>query len=164
MRCNMLILCVGPDTFRAQERVQELTAHFAQKYDQERISTEKLEESGTALADQVIERINTPSLFSPRRFLRTYNLLTECPKGKQQALHQALARMTDEIILVDREDEPPTDALQKGIIGDLKVTRYDYPLLTGNAFRAFVQQLGKRVGYEETEALQRIADATEGDS
>lgn len=160
----MFILCVGPDTFRAQERVRELTMHFVQKHDAEQVSVERLEESGLALVDQLIERMHTPSLFTPRRFLKTQNLLADCPKTKYQALHQALVRSTDSTIIVDREDEPPTDVLFQAIIGQEKITRYDYPLLSGKAYTAFLQQLGVRLGYEDQEMIEKIAVETQGDS
>jgi hypothetical protein len=160
----MLILCVGPDAFRAQERVRELAAHFVQKYDKEQVSVERLEASGTALVDQLVERMHTPSLFTPRRFLKTQNLLAECPKGKQMALKQALARATDDTIIVNREEEIPTEALLKATIGETKVTRYDFPLLSGEAFVAFLQQLGKRLQYEDTAVIRKIAEQTQGDT
>lgn len=160
----MLILCVGPDTFRAQERVRELTNHFVQKYDHAQLSQERLDSSGAALVEEVIERLHTPSLFAPKRLVRVQNLLVDCPKSKQSALKQALARSTDEVILLDREDEPPAEVLLKALIGDLKVTRYDFPLLQGEAFRAFVEQLGKRFAYDRPEILARIADEAQGDS
>lgn len=160
----MFILCVGPDTFRAQERVHELTSHFIQKYDTAQVSVERLEVSGSALVDQLIERMHTPSLFTPRRFLKVQNLLTDCPKSKHQALHQALTRGTDTIIIVDREDEPPSTAILQAVIGQEKITRYDYPILSADAFMLFVQQLGKRMGYDEQVILQKIAAETQGDS
>lgn len=160
----MFILCVGPDTFRAQERVQELAAHFAQKYDKEQISIERLEESGSALVDQLIEKMHTASLFSPRRFLKTQQLLAGCPKTKYQALQQALARSTDDTIIVDREDEPPSAAILQAIIAQTKITRNDYPLLAEEPFAQYVQQLGKRLGYEDQLMMQKIAEQTQGDS
>lgn len=160
----MLILCVGPDTFRAQERVRELTAHFVQKYDTEQISVERLDASGATLVDQLIERMHTSSLFTPRRFLKTQNLLAECPKGKQAVLQSALARSTDETIVVNREDEVPSEALLRATIGDRKMTRYDFPLLIGEAFVTFVIQLGRRLGHEDPLMLRKIAERTPGDS
>ncbi len=160
----MLILCVGPDTFRAQERVRELMAHFAQKYDAEQTSMERLDESGSTLVDQLIERMHTPSLFTPRRFVRTHNLLADCPKGKYAALHQALLRDPEYTIIVDREDEPPADQLLRAITTDVKVTRYDYPCLQGKTFTAFVEQLAKRLGYEDQALIERIAIESRGDT
>ena len=160
----MLILCVGPDTFRAQERERELMAHFAQKYDVEQTSMERLEESGSALVDQLIERMHTPSLFTPRRFVRTHNLLADCPKGKYASLHQALTRDPEYTIIVDREDEPPSDQLLRAITTDVKVTRYDYPCLQGVAFTIFVEQWAKRLDCADHTLIQRIATEAQGDS
>lgn len=160
----MLILCSGPDVFRAQERARELLSHFAQKYDVAQTSVERLEGSGTVIVDQLIERINTPSLFAPRRFLRVSNLWRDCSKAKQAALVQALSRDVEQVIVVSIEEEPLTDVLERLIAPLPRVTRYDFPLLRGPAFVAWVTQLATRLSVTDKDVIQQIAEQSEGDS
>jgi len=160
----MLILCSGPDVFRAQERVRELVTHFAQKYDIDQTSVERLEGSGTVVVDQLIERVNTPSLFAPRRFLRVSNLWRDCPKAKQAALVQALSRDVENVIVVSFEEEPLTEVLDRIIQPIPKITRYDFPLLQGQAFVAWVTQLAQRLAITDATTIKNIAEAAQGDS
>ena len=93
----MLLVCIGPDTFRAQAKARELENAFRQKYDLDGSSIERIS-PGKDGVDEVIERANTVSLFCPRRFMRTANLLMDCPKAKQTALVQSLTKDPENVI------------------------------------------------------------------
>ncbi len=160
----MLLLCTGPDTFRAQERAHELLSHFVQKYDAAQTSVERLEGTGAEVVERLIERINTASLFSPRRFLLTRNLLTACPKAKQVMLAQVLSRNPDDAIVVSIEEEPPAEAILRVFSGIPKFTRYDFPFLQGASFITLLQQLSQRLAFQDEAVIKQIAEQTEGDT
>ncbi|MSR85261.1 hypothetical protein EXS71_02390 [Candidatus Uhrbacteria bacterium] len=158
----MLILCLGPDTFRAQMKAQELELAFKQKYDPTGSSVEHLS-LGKEAADEVIERANTGSLFSPRRFLRTTDLLADCPKAKVTALAQALTRDPENVIAVSVEAEP-LSTTELTSFSKVKIIKYEFPEQRGKAFQLWLEGQAKKIGVENESAIAAIAEATEGDS
>ncbi len=159
----MLLVCIGPDTFRAQEKARELETVFKQKYDQSGSSVERLA-SGKEGIDQIIERANTASLFSSRRFLRTANILMECPKAKQQVLIQALAKDPENVIVVSVEDEMSSVAAWKVFENIPKIIKYEFPLQQGAAFEKWAQILAHSFGIKDVDSIRRIAEVADGDS
>ncbi|MCR4256863.1 MAG: hypothetical protein NUW08_04110 [Candidatus Uhrbacteria bacterium] len=159
----MLILCCGPDTYRATARARGLEAAFRAKHDPHGSSIERLE-SGKRVADEVIERSLTVSLFSPMRFLRADGLIAGCPKQKAKALAHALAKDPERVIVVSIEEEKPTGTALKPFADVPKTIVNEYPLLKGKAFFALVQQSAAGLGVTDTSALQALADACDGDA
>lgn len=158
----MLILCIGPDTFRAHRRAMELEKAFREKHDPAGSSVERIWPGKTAV-DEVIERVNTVSLFSPRRFLRTSDLLSDCPKAKLAALVQALNRDAEHVIVVDVESEPLSSAVMSTIAGGEKIIKYEYPLQEGTGFRTWVEQIAKELGVSDEKSVRRLAETADGD-
>lgn len=159
----MLILCIGPDTFRAQEKARELEAAFRKKYDPTGSSVEHIS-SGKEGVDEVIERAGTISLFSSHRFLRGNNLLGDCPKVKQAVLIRVLVQDPERTIIVSVEDEPPAATTLKPFEKDVKVIKYEFPEQSGAAWMRWIQEMAERLKIEDKQILRRIAEATEGDS
>ncbi|MDP3793986.1 MAG: hypothetical protein Q8R07_04530, partial [Candidatus Uhrbacteria bacterium] len=122
---DMLILCIGPDTFRAQGKARELEEAFKKKYDPSGSSVEHVS-FGKKGVDEVMERANTSSLFSSHRFLRTSNLIGECPKNKQAALAKTLARDSDHVIVVSVEDEAPAAVSLEPFEKNVKIIKYAF--------------------------------------
>lgn len=167
----MLLLCIGPDTFRAQEKAHELEAAFKQKYDPAGSSVERIA-PGKEAVDEIVQRANTTSLFSPRRFMRTTDLLKDCSKTKQAALIQALSRDSENVIVVSVESEPLSATTMKAFSGEAgpagekipKIIKYEFPEQEGTAFRNWLTELAKRIGVKDQSAVDQIAEATDGDS
>jgi len=159
----MLILCIGPDTFRAQAKVRELEVAFKKKYDPSGSSAERVS-PGKDGVDEVMERANTISLFSSHRFLRASNLIGECPKNKQAALAKALARDSDHVIVVSVEDAVPNVTALKPFEKEVKIIKYEFPEQVGVAFDRWVQDIAKVMGIQDDRAIKMIAEETEGDS
>ncbi len=159
----MLILCCGPDTYRATQRARELEAAFRAKHDPSGSSVERLE-TGKAAADAVIERSLTVSLFSPMRFIRTDGLIEHCPKTKAAPLAQALARDPERVIVVSIEREKPATTGLKPFAGVPKLMVNEYPLLKGKAFADWVAGAGSALGITDAAALASLADACDGDA
>lgn len=159
----MLILCCGPDTYRATQRARELEAAFRAKHDPQGSSIERLE-SGKRVADEVIERSLTVSLFSPMRFLRADGLIEHCAKQKIKALAQALTKDPERVIVVSIEEEKPTNAALKAFADVPKMIVNEYPLLKGKAFFTWIQQSAATLGVTEVSALKALAEACDGDA
>lgn len=161
----MLIACIGPDLYRALEKARELEAAFRQKYDQEGSSIETLHADGTELVDEIIERVNTVSLFTPRRFLRVRDLLKNCPKGRVGALEKALSVDPENVIVVTVESDLPADATMKVVTTIPKWLRYDFDRLDVRAFEIWIRDRASLLKCELTdEQVKRIAELAQGDS
>ncbi len=161
----MLIACIGPDIHRALEKARELEAVFRQKYDQDGSSIEFLHEEGAELVDAVIERANTVSLFTPRRFMRTRDLIKSCPKGRVVALEKALSVDPENVIVVTVESDVPPDATLKTLSALPKWVRYDFARLDQRAFEAWIRERAAQLKITLTnEQLSWIVERSNGDS
>lgn len=159
----MLILCCGPDTYRAMQRARELEAAFRAKHDPSGSSIERLE-PGRATADAVIERSLAVSLFSPMRFIRADGLVERCPKAKAKPLALALTKDSERVIVVSIEQEKPSATALKPFASVPKLIVTEYPLRSGKAFAQWVVQAGATLGVTDATMLARLADACDGDA
>ena len=159
----MFIICTGADTFRALAKAQELERAFIEKHDPSGISVERLQE-GNGAADAIIERVNTVSLFTPKRFIRVADVLDSCPKAKQKSLVQALGRDPEHVIVVSIEHEVPSAALLNLCSDIPKFIRYDFPLQTGREFLGWAQQHAETLGIQDKESTAQIARNADGDA
>lgn len=160
----MLILCIGPDTYRAGEKARELEQAFRQKFDLDGTSIERLWPGESSLADQVIERANTISLFTPRRFMRTADLLSSCTKTKQQALAQALSKDPENVIVVSVESEAPSDQAMKIFSALPKCVRYDFPVMNEAAFSTWVKEQAKTLDIQDETGIRFIIEQGNSDT
>jgi DNA polymerase III delta subunit len=159
----MLILCCGPDTYRAVARARELENAFRQKHDASGSSIEHLV-SGKDAADEIIERSLSVSLFTPMRFLRADDLAGSCPKAKWKPLVQALTRDPERVIVVSVEHEKP-DASKMKLLNEVpKLIINDYSIQYGKPFRTWLGEAAKAVGVSDEPALDRLARACDGDA
>lgn len=159
----MLILCCGPDSYRALARARELEAAFRLKHDLEGRSVERLT-SGKDGVEEFVGKAAGASLFSPMRFLRVDGIISSCPKTKQKALVEALSRDVDAMIVVSVEEEKPPASVMKAYEALPKIVVNEYPLLTGNAFLTWAKEVAKSLGNIDENNVSRLASACEGDS
>lgn len=158
----MLILCCGPDTFRALARAKELEHAFRQKHDPEGRAIEHLR-SGKDGVEDLIEKSAGANLFSPKRFLRVDGLVTACPKNKLKALVEALSRDIDSMIVVSVEEEKPSASQLKSFEELPKFLLSEYTQLQGSAFSAWAMEYAKNLRIYEEKSLQPLIEACEGD-
>jgi hypothetical protein len=158
----MLLLCIGPDTFRAQAKAQELERAFREKYDPDGSSVEILSAGKEAWAE-IMERINTPSLFSPRRFLRTRDLIGNLTKTQIESLARALSNDAERVIVVSIESDPLSAKSTEALAKVPKVICYDFPLLKGEEFRSWLDSIAKTLAISNEAAIRQIAEAADGD-
>lgn len=159
----MLLLCIGSDTFRAQEKARELENAFRQKYDPKGSSVERIL-PGKDAVDEIAQRANTVSLFSSRRFLRTSHLLSDCSKTKQSVLVQALSKDPENVIVVSVESEPLASTTEKAFEKIPKIIKYEFSEQQGSGFLRWLTEVAQRLGIQDQAAITRIAENTDGDS
>ncbi len=159
----MLIICNGPDTFRALKKAKELESAFKQKYDTTGLSVEHLAPGKEAVTN-VAARAGAMSLFTPRRFVRTSNILTDSSKPQRATLKKTLSGDQEGFILLTLEDEPPTATILKELGTDIKIVRYDFPPLEGKAFIDWALEEARIMNIQDETIIRRIAGITNGDS
>jgi len=160
---GMLILCSGPDTFHATKKALELEQVFKKKYDADGNSVECL--YGKDAPDQLLQKINTVSLFSPRRFLRTRNLIQDGTRAKLAHIARALIKEPENIIVVSVEEKPPA-ASTLNLFTDqgVKLVSYDSPALKNPAFTQAISSLAKELQIQDQAFVRKIASVHEGDT
>jgi hypothetical protein len=156
----MLIICSGPDSYRAREKARELMAAFRKKFDPSGQSTERIDVSQGIT--NVLNKLGAASLFSSKKFIRTDGLLKKISAADLARLDTRLASDNDQTILVTVEDSPPP----KTITDKLKtasVHSYSYPLLEGVEFRNWVRENATRFGVSQ-QIADKVSTSCSGDS
>lgn len=137
----------------------ELERAFREKHDPQGFSTASLRE---AEVDEISQQLGSPSLFSPKRFLRVDGILERSKIADVRQLVKKIAVDADQTILVTIEEEPPT---QK-ILDEFKsVTMHHYPfvLMHGSEFRTWCALRAEQLGIDR-KISDTIADRFDGDT
>lgn len=156
----MLIVCSGPDTYRARHKARELMTAFRKKFDVSGYATEVLE-AGSAF-EEIMGRIGTVSLFTPKRFVRADGCLKKMPIAQVRSLAAKLEADKDQTILLTVEEDVPADKTLEAL-KTAPLVHYPFVMLRGVAFQKWVKDEGATRGVIATDAA-RIAEYTEGDS
>lgn len=159
----MLIVCSGPDTYCAVQKARELERAFAEKFDKQAFSIERLA-SGKDAVDELLSQVSTPSLFAPRRFFRANDLIALCPKAKLTSLLSVLKKDPEGAIVVSLEQEPMKAEQKKLFTKEMKFVEYPFPLMQGAAFVAWARDVSLQAGIIWNESLQILARETDGDT
>ena len=159
----MLIVCSGPDSYRALEKARELESAYRQKYDAEGRSVERLV-SGKEGLDAVLSLTAGASLFSTRRFIRCDGLLSACPKGKRDALTKALSHDPEMTIVVSIEPKLLTDKEVSELSSKIKLVHYPFPALSVGMFHSWAKNYAGKFGFSDEKTLSVLIDAVQGDT
>lgn len=159
----MLLICSGPDTFRAQAKARVLEQAFREKYDTQGLSVERLEEGKDAL-QHIAGRGATMSLFATRRLVRVRNLFENLPKTGRATLVRVLSGDQDHFILLTVEDSPVSEDVLSDIRTSAKVVVYPFPELSGSDFRTWVRERAAELEIHDTQAIDALALRADGDS
>ncbi|MCC7522354.1 hypothetical protein IT407_00935 [Candidatus Uhrbacteria bacterium] len=135
---------------------------FRQKHDPSGLNIERLPD-GAEGVEALLSGAGTASLFSPKRFLRVTGLLSSCPKSKEKALLKLLSTATDDLIVVDYEEDAVPDKLLKSYKETPKFTYNPYPLLSGLEYRTHLTKIAHGFGLTDEAMIKKLADMTEGD-
>ncbi len=159
----MLIVCIGPDGYRAVQRARQLEAAFREKHDPLGNAIEHLS-PGKIGVDELIERASGANLFQPRRFLRVDGLLSGCPKAKRELLALTLKRDPERTIVVCVEEKPLDKDANKWLTSLTDVHVSEYPLLHGQAFQKWLLEQARGLHFTDDNAVARLAVECDGDS
>lgn len=156
----MMIICSGPDTYRAREKARDLVAAFRTKHDPRGLSTEVVD--GSEGISLLLSRLAGASLFSPKKFIRADGCLAKMKIADVRSLAARLEEDKDHTILLTVEEESP-NAKTLEALKIAPLFHYPFVIQSGSAFRAWVRTQATRQGVSEKIA-DDIAEYTEGDS
>jgi len=102
----MLIICTGPETFLARQKVRDLVSAYRQKHDPSGTSIENLEQE-TSLQD-ALAKLGNLGLFAAKKLLKYENLLAGITASQIKQLSKALISDANQTIVLTYEDKAPT--------------------------------------------------------
>jgi len=155
----MLIICSGPDTWRARQKARELVDAFKAKHDKTGFSTEVI--VGKDLG-YVLGEIGTPSIFCPKRLIRFDGLLEGIKASEMKLLAKRLKEDDENNIVLTVEDEPPTEKMLAEF-KDIKVVQYPFQMFAGLRFSQWCQEQAKILSVGKDKANE-LAKRCQGDS
>jgi hypothetical protein len=152
----MLILCTGPDTYRARQKAAELEQAFRAKFDPSGYATLN---DPTLPPEALALQLGTTSLFAQRKFFRRDRLIVDASASALKTLVKQLSGDQESLIVVSVEDGPLDTKASKALDG-LKVVAYPYPALERGPFEAWCVDEAKKKGVS-SEMARRISSTVE---
>lgn len=156
----MIIVCSGPDTYRAREKAREFVAAFRAKHDAQGFATERVD-GGEGLAP-LLGRLCSPSLFTIKRLVRADGCLAEMKIAEVRQLAVKLEADKDATIVLTVEDEAPAAKVLE-VLGKAYFYHYNFPTQKGADFLATIREHAKNLGVDK-QAAEKVAELADGDS
>ncbi|MFH1620502.1 MAG: hypothetical protein ABIB04_00250 [Patescibacteria group bacterium] len=156
----MIIVCSGPDTYRAREKARELMSAFKQKHDPGSLST-FINTDGQDVKT-IFSNIGTPSLFTNKKLIRSDGILKTLKIAEVRMLVSKLQIDGDQTVFLTVEDEPPSDKIME-TLKPAPLFHYSFSVLKTFDFLKWVKQEAQKLGVSEKIAIE-IADCADGDS
>lgn len=156
----MIIVCSGPDTYRAREKARELTAAFREKHDPQGLAVETVD--GSEGLPVLLSRLAGGSLFAKKKLVRADGCLDKMKIADVRTLAAKLEADKDGTIVLTVEEDAPNE---KTLAALKTAPLFHYPFVaqTGSAFRAWVRSSAKAMNVDEKTA-DVIASTLDGDS
>jgi hypothetical protein len=156
----MIIVCSGPDTYRAREKARELVAAFREKHDPQGLAVETVD--GSEGLPLLLSRLAGGSLFAKKKLIRADGCLEKMKIADVRTLAAKLETDKDSTIILTVEEEAPNDKALETLKA-APLFHYSFVAMTGTTFRTWVRGLAKAMNVDEKTA-DTIASATDGDS
>jgi DNA polymerase-3 subunit delta len=156
----MLIFVYGDDTFRVQEKVKELTAAFAKKFDPAGLNLSRF--GSDAESGEVLQAVGSLPFMSQRRMVVIRDLVATTKKDGETAW-ASLANAPESSIVVlwdtiDIEKKPLYKVIASGAKQSL-VHKYPFPSLEGTALTKWTADRVKaRGGQIAPDALRELVE------
>lgn len=160
----MLILCIGPDTYRAQQKARDLEASFRTKYDASGLNVEMFPADDSVFS--FLQSRGGLGLFAAKRFFRGTGLLEHKKSLLETHIPRVLGGDQEASIVVSVEEEAPDAKVMTFLqTASVKVVTYVFETLRGREFATWLTDESVRRGMQaERTLIQRIAERYEGDT
>lgn len=158
----MLLVCTGPDSFRALRKAQELERAYREKHDPSGLSIERLTVTAKSV-ETIAERVGAMGLFAQRRCLRATGLVASWKKPDWERAGKLFQRDPEQSIVISVEEELTPEA-ERAIATWERSRVYRHPILAGADFQKFAGQLAQEQDSAFDVGLQKFAQQLEGDS
>jgi hypothetical protein len=156
----MIIVCSGPDTYRAREKAREFETAFREKHDPEGLATDRIDTK--VGLPELLSRLGSASLFAKKKFIRVDGILAKMKIADVRTLASKLQADADNTVICTVETEPPDrktfDALKIAPCVDRQ-----FPFMTSAEFRDWVEKHAEEIGVDN-ETAHQIANLTDGDT
>jgi len=149
----VLIICSGPDSFRARRKYRELSEAFRVKHDPTSSSIETIEPGEQY--QEVLAKLSNPTLFASKKMLRCEYLFNKLTPAQIKKLAAAVERDAEQTVVLDYEDKSPTEKTLGAFPSSLLHT-YPYESLIGSALQKEVSQMCKNYGVSEKQSANLI--------
>lgn len=150
----MLIICSGPDGFRAKQKIRGFVGSFKDKYDKTGNSVETL--SSQEPYAEIVSRLSAPSLFHSKTMVVCHGLMDGLKVGQIKTLAKSLLVDADQTVILDHEDKKPTQKTAD-YFTDKSLLVYAHDELEGSALRKEVAAMCAKYGVDAKQADRLIA-------
>ncbi|MDF1497127.1 MAG: hypothetical protein P1P90_03640 [Patescibacteria group bacterium] len=143
----MLIICAGPDSFRARLKYRDLVGAYKKKYDEKGSTVEHLPSDN--LYETLLSKLSNQSLFASKKLLVCEGLFQKLTAKQASNLRDAVYRDADISVVIDYEDKEPKATAVKSF-QEKELFVYAHELAKGAELNKIVKDLCKRHGVAET--------------
>jgi len=149
----MLIICSGPDSFRARLKYRELVLAYKQKYDEKGTTIEQLE--GDNLYETLLSKLANQSLFASKKLVLCSGLFQKLTAKQASNLREAVFRDGDISVVIDFEEKPPKETALKSF-QEKELFVYTHEMARGTELNKIVADLCKRYKVDQRLAVPLI--------
>ncbi len=148
----MILLIYGDDTFRAQERVNEMRDAFRNKFDVTGMNLSQFpaDDQTKILPEEVFGAVCSMPFLSAKRMVVVRDLLMSVRKDTEKAWAEGFKRVPESTILLLWETDEPKATEKTGLFKQLKdmaeAHLYSYPQLAGAALTKWIGDRAKMHG------------------
>lgn len=155
----MIIVCSGPDTYRAREKTRELVEAFRKKHDPSGLSTELAE--GITDLKALLSRLSTASIFTRKKMVRADGCLKKLKPAEIKILVSSVKHDSENTILLSLEEKIDPKAMDE--LKKESFFHYDFKTLGGDKFVKWLIERAATFNLDR-ESISRIAAYTDGDA
>ncbi len=137
----MLVICAGPDSFRARLKYRDLIDAYKKKYDEKGDTVEYLPSEN--LFEVVISRLGNQSLFASKKLLVCEGLLSKLTAKQTSNLRDAIYKDGDITVVIDYEEKAPKATAVKSF-QEKELFVYEHEPAKGAELNRIVSDLCKR--------------------
>ncbi|MBD3328659.1 hypothetical protein GF340_05160 [Candidatus Peregrinibacteria bacterium] len=141
----MLVICAGPDGFRARLKYRDLIGAYKKKYDEKGDTVEHLPSDN--LYEAVLSRLGNQSLFASKKLLVCEGLMSQLTAKQASNLRNAVYKDGDITVVIDYEDKAPKATAVKSF-KEKELFVYAHEPAKGAELNRIVADLCKRYGVD----------------